>query len=73
MKNRWNELSSSILSHDNISSMFEEYDNLFHASGAFYRELEKWPESAEINEIEFIDNWIENRLIYLDTYFNNLN
>jgi spore coat protein CotH len=73
LKRRWNELAIDILSYENISSLFEEYESLFYESGAFTREIEKWPEPVDVNEIEFIKDWTENRLEYLRNHFNNLN
>lgn len=74
LKARWFELREEIITPENIDSYFSSYARLFHESGAYQREIEKWPDSmVDLDtEIEYIGEWTSERIIFLDNYFSNL-
>jgi spore coat protein H len=74
LKEKWELLKENELKFENIISRFEIYTNNFTESGAIDRENRRW-EDAGINleeELILIESWLENRINYLDNYFNDL-
>jgi hypothetical protein len=68
MKSRWNELRSDLFTHTSLIERFSETSNILIESGAYKREKYCWPE-MNLNltqEIAYIDDWLEKRIIYLD-------
>ena len=72
---RYQELRKTYFSEDNLISRYQGYYDMLVKSGAASREETKWSEDSDIggyplnfkSEIEYIKNWIINRLNYLDT------
>ena len=72
---RYHELRKTYFSEENIISKYQSYYDMLEKSGAASREENKWSKDSDIggyplnfkNEIEYIKNWIINRLKYLDT------
>lgn len=73
--NRYHELRKTYFSEKNLISRYQGYYDMLVKSGAASREETKWSEDSDIggyplnfkSEIEYIKNWIINRLNYLDT------
>lgn len=73
--NRYHELRKTYFSEENLISKYQGYYDMLVKSGAASREETKWSEDSDIggyplnfkSEIEYIKNWIINRLNYLDT------
>ena len=72
---RYHELRKTYFSEENIISKYQSYYDMLEKSGAASREESKWSEDSDIGgyplnfkeEIEYIKNWIIERLKYLDT------
>ena len=72
---RYQELRKTYFSEDNLISRYQGYYDMLVKSGAASREECKWSKDSDIggyplnfkSEIEYIKNWIINRLNYLDT------
>ncbi len=74
LKKRWESLKDNELKFENIINRFENYKNNFINSGAADRENRKW-ENANLNlesELIIIENWLVDRITYLDDYFDDL-
>ena len=75
VSDRYHELRKTYFSEENLISKYQDYYNMLVKSGAASREENKWSEDSDIGgyplnfkeEIEYIKNWIINRLNYLDT------
>ena len=73
--NRYHELRKTYFCEKNLISRYQGYYDMLVKSGAASREETKWSEDSDIggyplnfkSEIEYIKNWIINRLNYLDT------
>lgn len=73
--NRYHELRKTYFSEENLISRYQGYYDMLVKSGAASREECKWSKDSDIggyplnfkSEIEYIKNWIINRLNYLDT------
>ena len=73
--NRYHELRKTYFSEENLISRYQGYYDMLVKSGAASREECKWSEDSDIGgyplnfkeEIEYIKNWIIERLKYLDT------
>lgn len=72
---RYQELRKTYFSEKNLISRYQGYYDMLVKSGAASREECKWSKDSDIggyplnfkSEIEYIKNWIINRLNYLDT------
>lgn len=72
---RYQELRKTYFSEENLISRYQGYSDMLVKSGAASREECKWSKDSDIggyplnfkSEIEYIKNWIINRLNYLDT------
>ncbi|PAM96414.1 hypothetical protein B4N84_03055 [Flavobacterium sp. IR1] len=70
LKSRWNELRSTIITHPNIMGMLVENYNMLNQNGIYARESMAWPDfNANEGEIDYISEWLTNRLSYLDMKF----
>ena len=75
MASRYQELRKTYFSEENLISRYQGYYDMLVKSGAASREECKWSKDSDIggyplnfkSEIEYIKNWIINRLNYLDT------
>lgn len=71
---RYQELRKTYFSEENLISRYQGYYDMLVKSGAASREEYKWSKDSDIggyplnfkSEIEYIKNWIINRLNYLD-------
>ena len=71
---RYQELKKTYFSEENLISRYQGYYDMLVKSGAASREECKWSKDSDIggyplnfkSEIEYIKNWIINRLNYLD-------
>lgn len=67
---RWNELRNTIITQSNLMNMLTANYNLLKKNGVYEREHMAWPEyNADVNELDYISNWLTNRLSYLDSKF----
>lgn len=75
MASRYQELRKTYFSEENLISRYQGYYDMLVKSGAASREECQWSKDSDIggyplnfkSEIEYIKNWIINRLNYLDT------
>lgn len=75
MASRYQELRKTYFSEENLISRYQSYYDMLVKSGAASREECQWSKDSDIggyplnfkSEIEYIKNWIINRLNYLDT------
>ena len=73
--NRYKELRNSYLSEQSLLERYETYYNLLKNSGAAQREEFRWSRNSDLagnqldfdKEIEYIKDWIQKRLDYLDS------
>lgn len=68
---RWAELRSTYFKAKVIQDYFQRYFDLFDSSGAGDRETERWSGINDVHldlraEAEYISQWIEDRINYLD-------
>jgi spore coat protein H len=71
---RWQLLRYHILTAENIRAQIDVYEALFNTSGAFEREKALWSESdlTLATEVNYMKDWIQRRIEFLDAYFYNL-
>ena len=71
---RWKSLREDELTIESLISQIEVYKNKFVQCGVIERENKKW-ENTDLNleeEFNLVKEWINNRIFYLDNFFNNL-
>jgi spore coat protein H len=75
LNNCWNKLRSDIVTDLNLKARFINEANILFESGSFEREKKRWPEmQLNLNsELDYINHWIDNRLIFLDDFYSNFN
>lgn len=67
---RWKELRQDILSKDRLYGMLDEDFDYLHASGAYDRNYVRWEEHGREHwQDAYIYEYVENRLNFLDAYF----
>lgn len=66
---RWSTLREDILTKDRLWGMLDEDFSYLHASGAYERNYRRWPEGMDYWKEDYIYEYVEGRLIWLDTYF----
>lgn len=74
---RYKELRKTYFNPDNLISRYELYYNVLKQSGAAQREEEKWSGDSDVygheinfeKELEYIKNWINRRILFLDNHF----
>uniref|UniRef100_UPI00373FD284 CotH kinase family protein n=1 Tax=Flavobacterium pectinovorum TaxID=29533 RepID=UPI00373FD284 len=67
---RWQELRSTLITHDKLMDMLTSNYNTLKENGVYEREHLAWPDyNADEGEIEYISTWLTNRLAYLDIKF----
>ncbi len=71
LNKRWNNLRTDILSHKNIMDLLEKNYLFLEHNGVYEREEISW-ENYQYNEqhLEYISEWLTDRLKFLDTEFN---
>ena len=68
--NRWAELRTDILDETNLKNTLSQTYNFLFSNGNYEREVLKWGEqSVELSNLNYTYQWIEDRLIFLDNYF----
>ncbi|MEM6963984.1 MAG: CotH kinase family protein [Bacteroidota bacterium] len=73
LKQRWLSARSGIFSKNSLMSYFEYYAELMTLNGSFEREFTKWNMVVPLeDEMEHISTWLDDRLAYLDDYFDTL-
>lgn len=75
LKKRWNTLRENTISANNIIEKFNTNFNYLQSNGVYEREKDRWPEChfIDLNSLTYTSNWLNERLIYLDIVFNNIN
>ena len=74
---RYKELRKTYFNPDNLFSRYESYYNILKQSSAAQREEEKWSGDNDVygheinfeKELEYIKNWINRRILFLDKQF----
>ena len=66
---RWQELRESVITLDNLESIADADFEYLHSSGAYDRNYTKWPDSYGDWSDDLIYSFMENRLEYLDNYY----
>ena len=74
---RYKELRKTYFNPDNLFSRYESYYNILKQSCAAQREEEKWSGDSDVygheinfeKELEYIKNWINRRILFLDKQF----
>lgn len=73
LKDRYYEVRPQYFNPDNLKKRFRDYADLFARSGADEREQDRWSSSGihrDIqNAVDYVCNWIESRMQYLDAYY----
>ncbi|MFW6277484.1 MAG: CotH kinase family protein [Prolixibacteraceae bacterium] len=73
LKNRWFSLRENSFSEEQLNGLFAHYFSEIEESGIIIHENRIWNEDLDPeNERVYIENWMENRLVFLDNYFNQL-
>lgn len=71
VSNRWFELRDNILQNDCIVNNISQTHNTLLINGNYEREVLKWGnETIDLLNLEYTYEWLENRLNFLDIYFN---
>ena len=73
VKKRWIKLRTNILSNNNIKQMFRNnYEYLEH-NGVYKREeiVIELTQNYSNTEIDFIESWVDRRILFLDNHFHN--
>lgn len=75
LASRYAELRASHFSEENLCKRFQEYADLFETSGAIKREQKQWSSyhSAILQDVEYIQDWIKERLDFLDKQYGYVN
>lgn len=71
LQNHWETLRKTTLSIEHVQYLTELYSNQLHESGAFLRELDAWPFSAEDGSEYEITEFYSKRMEYLDSHYLN--
>lgn len=65
---RWFELRKDILDVDNMMNRIDNIQSFIISSGAYARDLEKWPNGGHTTDLEYLKNIITQRIEFLDGY-----
>lgn len=73
LKTRWFELRDNILSNDNLNGYISDAYNELNSNNVFERESMVFPNYPfDTQSLNYMNDWLEQRLIFLDNYFNTL-
>ncbi len=73
LKNRWDELKNDQLAFETLQERMQDYAALFNRGGVIERENRTWDAGLDIDaEMDYIMDWLQKRIDYLDDYFNGL-
>lgn len=75
LASRYAELRATYFSEESLCSRFQEYADLFDKSNAVKREQKQWSSyhPAILDDVEYIKEWIKERLDYLDKQYGYVN
>ena len=68
---RYHELRNTYWSEKHIDELLDKYQNEIYNSGAFRRDLVRWPNGRHNDEderLDFFRNYVHERLFYMDQY-----
>ena len=67
VKERWEKLMSGhIADADTLIADAREFWDLLHSSGAWARNLERWPQTSTADSLSYFENAVQRRVKYLD-------
>lgn len=69
---RWQELRTNFLTKEHLYEILDEQFRYLYLSGAYQRNYERWPHGAEYWKDEYIYQYIDGRLDFLDGYYEQL-
>lgn len=69
LRRRWVHLRQDVLSRDRLIGILKEEFAYLHGSGAYERNYRLWPNGTEYWEDDYIYEFVEGRLAFLDDYF----
>ena len=70
LTNKWHELRTDVLTAENIMELFYENHDFLELNGVYEREMLAWNEYAyDSLHLQKIQDWLENRLTFLDGQF----
>ncbi|MBQ2916049.1 MAG: CotH kinase family protein [Clostridia bacterium] len=65
---RWTTLREDVLNEDNIVKRIDDIQAFMLSTGAYVRDLEKWPEGGHTTDLSYMKEIIHKRLEYMDQY-----
>lgn len=73
LRDRWNELrGQGIITKEKIFEMLDRQFGYLHASGAYKRNYERWPNGTEYWSDNYIYEYVDQRIDFLDQYYEQL-
>lgn len=73
LKDRWKEFrETGLVTKERISGVVDDQLEYLHTSGAYDRNYERWPHGSEYWQDEYIYEYIDGRIDFLDSYFERL-
>ena len=69
LKEKWEEYRHSFLATEYVINLMEENREYLLETGAFKREKERWPQSGADMDIEYLKDFQDTRMRWLDDYF----
>lgn len=69
MRERWSDLRRDVLTGEKLVGMLDEEFSYLHGSGAYDRNYRRWPNGTAYWNDDYIYEFVEGRLEYLDGYF----
>lgn len=66
---RWQELRKKIITKENINTIINKQFEYLDATGAYKRNYEKWPNGIEYWQAEYLYEYVDKRIDFLDEYF----
>lgn len=68
LKKRWQELRADVITKEALYEMLDAEFAYLHGSGAYARNYQTWPPKGEYWSDEYIYEYIDKRIDYLDSY-----
>lgn len=69
---RWRELRKDVITEENVLANIRSNYDLIWNSPVIGREMAKWPEAKYAPDVEYIENYVKKRFVYLDGYMDQL-
>lgn len=70
LKDKWISLRSDVITHDSLMALFSFNNSLLESNGVYRRETLAWNDySYNINDLDYMSNWIVERIRFLDDKF----